>query len=190
MAEMVAIQKYLNSFGRFVVKEAKSNLKNAGKGGGDLEKSIKFRVNSRADGYDVQFMMEDYGQFVDKGVKGKGGKIGKKSIGGKRTYTTWEGTRKNSPFQFGSGTGKKGGLRKGIASWIKKKGLQPRSEGGQYMTTKGLIFMFSRSIYIRGIHGISFFQKPLGLGMDEFGTEMLVALKEDIIKGWTKFKQS
>ena len=75
-------------------------------------------------------------------------------------------------------------------SWIKKKGLQPRSEGGQYMTTKGLIFMFSRSIYIRGIHGISFFQKPLGLGMDEFGTEMLVALKEDIIKGWTKFKQS
>ena len=38
------IERYLNSFGKQVVKRAKSNLKAGKKGGGNLEKSIKFEV--------------------------------------------------------------------------------------------------------------------------------------------------
>ena len=190
MAELKAIQNYLNSFAREVIAEAKENLQNAGKGGGDLEKSLKFRVKPKPDGFEVEFLMANYGTFVDKGVKGKGGKIGDKNYGGRRWFINAEGKRQDSPYKFGSGSGKKGGLRKGIASFIRKKGLQPRSEGGQYMSTKSLIFLFSRSIYIRGIHGISFFQKPLGKHMENFGLGFLGALKEDIFTGLTKFKQS
>ena len=125
------IERYLNSFGKEVVANTKKNLNSAGKGGGNLEKSIRFEVVSDADGFSVQFYMANYGAFVDKGVKGAGGKIKsgdhKGSWGGRRHYITWEGKRKDSPFKFGTGTGEKGGMRKGIGSFIKKKGLQPRS---------------------------------------------------------------
>jgi hypothetical protein len=72
-------------------------------------------------------------------------------------------------------------MRKGIGSFIRKKGLQPRSEGGQYMTTAGLRIAIMRVLWIKGIHGISFFQKSLMLGMKEFGSELLGNVKEDII---------
>jgi hypothetical protein len=174
------LERFLNSYGKEIVKRAKSNLKNAGKGGGKLEKSIKSKVVKVGDGFILKWEMADYGTFQDKGVKGKGGKIGKKSIGGRRYYTTWEGKRKDSPYKFGSGRGKKGGLRKGIASFVRKKGLQPRSKGGKYMTPKGLIYLISRSIYIRGIHGVSFFQNSLMLGMKTFAKRYAAAIKKDI----------
>ena len=41
---------------------------------------------------------------------------------------------------------RKGGMSKGIGSFIKKKGLQPRSEGGQYMSPKGLKDSYNESI--------------------------------------------
>jgi len=175
------VERFLNSYGKEVVKRARENLVAAGKGGGKLEKSIESKVVKFGDGFVLQWSMADYGAFVDKGVKGKGGKIGKKSIGGRRYYTTWEGKRKDSPFKFGSGTGKKGGLRKGIASFIRKKGLQPRSKGGQYMSTKSLVFLISRSVYIRGIHGVSFFQNSLRFGMKTFSARYGAAIKQDII---------
>ena len=59
------LENYLNSFGKQVVKDAKSNLSKAGKGGGNLEKSIKFSVVKNGDLLDVQFSMADYGTFVD-----------------------------------------------------------------------------------------------------------------------------
>ena len=140
--------------------------------------------------------MEDYGTFVDKGVRGAGGKIPngkyKGTWGGKRFYITWKGKKKQSPYKFGTGTGKKDGLTKGIASWIRKKGLQPRSEGGQYMSPKGLNYLIRRNIWIRGIHGISFFQIPLGEAVNSIlDSDMLGAIKEDILEGlnqagWTK----
>jgi hypothetical protein len=184
------IERYLNSFGKEVVANAKKNLNSAGKGGGNLEKSIRFEVVSDADGFSVQFFMADYGAFVDKGVKGAGGTIKagdhKGSWGGRRHYITWEGKRKDSPFKYGTGTGVKGGMTKGIGSFIKKKGLQPRSKGGQYMTTAGLRIAIMRVLWIKGIHGISFFQKSLMLGMKEFGSELLGNVKQDIIDTFNK----
>jgi len=175
------LERFLDSFGKEIVQRAKKNLVAAGKGGGKLERSIKSKVVKFGKGFVLQWEMAEYGAFVDKGVKGKGGQIGKKSIGGRRYYTTWEGKRKDSPFKFGSGTGKKGGLRKGIASFIRKKGLQPRSKGGQYMSTKSLVFLISRSVYIRGIHGVSFFQNSLRFGMKTFSARYGAAIKQDII---------
>ena len=178
------VERFLNSFGKEVVKKAKSNLKNAGKGGGKLENSIESKVVKVGDGFVIQWSMADYGTFQDKGVKGKGGSIPtgkyKGKHGGRRHYITWQGKRKDSPYKFGSGRGKKGGLRKGIASFVRKKGLQPRSKGGKYMTPKGLIYLISRSIYIRGIHGVSFFQNSLMLGMKTFQSRYGAAIKQDI----------
>ena len=48
-----------------------------------------------------------------------------------------------------------------------------------------MTFLIARSIKKNGIQGISFFQKPLGLGLKQFGKELLGSVKEDIIEGLT-----
>mgnify|MGYP003659264745 FL=1 len=193
---MKNIENYLKSVGKQFVKESRKILKSKGKGGGKLEKSIQAKVKKTSDGYSLQFFMEDYGTFVDKGVRGAGGTIKTGdhagTWGGKRFYITWQGKKKQSPYKYGTGTGKSGGLTKGIGSFIKKKNLQPRSAGGQYMSPKGLRSAIVRVIWIKGIHGISFFQKPLGQAVNSIlDSDMLGAIKEDILEGlnqagWTK----
>ena len=64
------IERYLNSFGKQVVNRAKGGLQKAKGGGTDLEKSIRFEVITEGDGFTVQFYMNNYGQFLDKGVSG------------------------------------------------------------------------------------------------------------------------
>jgi hypothetical protein len=49
------------------------------------------------------------------------------------------------------------------------------------MSRKSISFLIARSIFRKGIQGLSFFQKPLMLGLKEFGKEMLGAVKVDII---------
>tara|TARA_A100001201_G_scaffold133009_1_gene119946 strand:+ start:147 stop:725 length:579 start_codon:yes stop_codon:yes gene_type:complete len=185
------IEKYLNSFGKEVIKNAKVNLSKAGKGGGNLQNSLDFEVIADSKGFEVKFYMANYGEFVDKGVKGAGGiiKSGKHkgSYGGRRHYITWEGKRKDSPYRFGSGKGT-GSIYKGIGAFIRKKGLQPRSEGGQFMTTAGLKIAIVKVLWVKGIHGISFFQKPLGLAWKTFGEGLLDNLGKDIVITLNKTK--
>ena len=51
------------------------------------------------------------------------------------------------------------------------------------MSRKSISFLIARSIFRKGIQGISFFQKPLALGLKQFGNELLGGVKEDIING-------
>jgi hypothetical protein len=89
--------------------------------------------------------MEEYGTFVDKGVKGA-----KSSQRAPR-----------SPYRFGSGRGKKGGLTKGIDKWVKRKGIQFRDKKtGRFMSYKSTAFLIRRSIYNKGIKPSMFFTKP------------------------------
>jgi hypothetical protein len=172
MAEMVAIQNYLRSFALYVRKEARANVK-----GTDLEKSIKFRVNKTPEGMEVEFRMYEYGQFVDKGVSGN------KQI---REFTTYDGRRVESPFKFTT----KQPPPDILAKWISKKKIKGRDpKTGRFISNMSLAYVIGRSIKRDGLKSLSFFQKPLGVAMESFGADMMGALKEDIIKGWTKFKQ-
>ena len=194
------IERYLESFAKQVVKDAKKNLAES-KGDTELSKSIRFKMLNTFDGITIQFLMDEYGSYVDKGVKGKGGTIKsgttkgkggnipngkyKGNHGGRRWYTTWKGKRKDSPFKFGTGTGAKGGLTKGLFSWIKKKGIKGRDKKGRFISHKSLSIAMARSIYIRGIHGISFFQKSLGKNYKNFEVGFLQSLKDDILQSIT-----
>ena len=59
-----------------------------------------------------------------------------------------------------------------------KKGRDKNT--GRYIS--GLAIYISHKIKVRGIQGISFFQKPLMLGMKEFSDKFGAAIKADIIK--------
>ena len=163
------IEKYLNSFGKQVVNRAKGNLQKAGKGG-NLENSITFKVVTEADGFSVQFYMDSYGTFVDKGVSG---------TKTKRTFKDYKSKTISSPYKY---TTKQPPSRV-LDKWIVKKGIAPRDEKGRFMSRKSISFLIARSIKRNGIQGISFFQKPLGLGLKQFGKDLLENVKEDIISG-------
>jgi hypothetical protein len=170
-----ALERYLNSFGKQVVNRAKGNLQKAKGGGTNLEKSLSFKVVTSAEGFIVQFYMDSYGTFVDKGVSGT--KV-------KRSFKDYKGRTISSPYKY---TTKQPPSRV-LDKWIVKKGIAPRDEKGRFMSRKSISFLIARSIKRKGIQGISFFQKPLMLGLKQFGKEMLGAVKDDIINGLTTVK--
>tara|TARA_Y100001951_G_C11286993_1_gene269409 strand:+ start:387 stop:947 length:561 start_codon:yes stop_codon:yes gene_type:complete len=171
------IERYLESFGKYIVQQAKSNLskskKNTTK---DLYDSIRFVVKKTNKGFSVNFYMLDYGAFVDKGVSGK------KKI---QEYKTWDNRTIASPFQFGTGSspvGKaEGGMSGIMAKWVKRKGFQWKNkETGKFMSHKSMGYLIARSIYRDGIKSTSFFQRPLMLGMRKFNKELLSNVAQDI----------
>ena len=171
-----ALERYLNSFGKYVVQQSRTNLtkgkKNVSK---DLYNSISFKVVTTSKGFSVQFYMDSYGTFVDKGVSGT--KV-------KRSFKDYKGKTISSPYKY---TTKQPPSRV-LDKWIVKKGIAPRDEKGRFMSRKSISFLIARSIKRKGIQGISFFQKPLMLGLKQFGKEMLGAVKDDIINGLTTVK--
>jgi len=179
---MKNLERYLNSFGKYVVQQARTNLtkskKNLTK---DLYNSISYKVTKNAKGFSLQLMMADYGSFVDKGVSGT-----KQS----RSFRNYEGKVIKSPFKYGTGSSKvgksKGGMSGIMAKWVKRRGFQWRDkETGKFMSHKSMGYLIARSIYSKGIKGISFFQRPLELGLKNLPKEMLLAVKDDIINGLT-----
>ena len=170
-----ALERYLNSFGKQVVNRAKGNLQKSKGGGTNLEKSLSFKVITDTDGFTVQFFMDSYGTFVDKGVSGTDVRRSFKDYKGKTISSPYKYTTKQPPSRV-------------LDKWIVKKGIAPRDEKGRFMSRKSISFLIARSFKRKGIQGISFFQKPLMLGLKQFGKEMLGAVKDDIINGLTTVK--
>ena len=168
------IENYLNSFGKQVVNRAKGNLQKAKGGGTDLEKSIKFKVITDADGFTVEFYMNNYGQFVDKGVSGNKQSQSYKDYTGKVVKSPYKYTNKQPPPDI-------------LSKWIKRKGIKGRDKkSGRFISNMSLAFIIGRSIKRDGIKSLSFFQKPLGLGLKQFGKDLLGNVKQDIIDSLNK----
>tara|TARA_R100001244_G_scaffold100906_1_gene75228 strand:- start:748 stop:1275 length:528 start_codon:yes stop_codon:yes gene_type:complete len=170
------IERYLNSFGKYIVQQSRTNLtkgkKNANK---SLYNSINFKVTTDANGFSVQFYMNSYGTFVDKGVSGNEEK---------QSYKDYTGKSSSSPYSYKSKQPPSGIIEK----WIKKRGIKGRDEKGRFIKHKSLAFLIARSIKAKGIKSTSFFQRPLQLGLKRFSKDLLRAVKEDIIEGLTTVK--
>ena len=160
--------KALNKFGKYVVTQSKANLtrKNQRVSGG-LYNSLSYDVNVSNNSFSMAFLMEEYGQFQDLGVKGaRGGNVAP-----------------NSPFRFGTGTGKKGGLRSAILQWVQAKRIQFRDfETGKFMSYKSTAHLISRSIYNKGLYPTGFFSKPFEKGFESLPEELVNSFGLDVEK--------
>ena len=139
----------LNKFGKYVVQQSKSNLsKKKKKDTSNLYNGIKFEVTKEKDSTTLSFdfgTANDYWQFVDKGVKG----------------VSSSAKAPNSPFKFGTGTGKSGGLTKGINGWVARKRIQFQDrKTKQFLSYKATAFLIIRSIWNKGLETTNFFTKP------------------------------
>jgi len=123
----------LQAFNKYVIKQARTNLtkgkKNVSK---SLYNSIKSTEKVNPNSIESFIEMEQYGQYLDKGVKGK--------FSGQRSP--------DSPFKFGSGTGKPGGLTEGIRGWVKARRFQFKDrETGRFMSYEQTAQLITRSIW-------------------------------------------
>tara|TARA_R110002096_G_scaffold47788_1_gene127500 strand:+ start:93 stop:629 length:537 start_codon:yes stop_codon:yes gene_type:complete len=173
------IERYMNSFGRQVVAQAKTTLNYKKGGDSKLEDSIKFKVIEDKEGFTLQFFMSSYGQYVDKGVSGT-----KQN----RTFKNYKGKVIKSPYAYRNAKGHSQPPSSALDKWVVKKGIAPRDAKGRFIKRKTLTFLVARKIGRYGIQGISFFQKPLGLALEQFGKDLLGNVKEDIINSITTIK--
>jgi len=155
----------LDKFGKYVKQQAKSNLtKRRKKDTGGLYDGINYLVEETKTGAKLTFSFgsaDDYWQFVDKGVKG----------------VSSSAKAPNSPFKFGTGTGRSGGLTSGIKGWVKRKRFQfTDKKTGRFLSYESTSFLIIRSIWNKGLATTNFFTKPF--------EQAFQRLPEDIYKAF------
>ena len=160
------VEKELKNFAKYVVTKSRMNLRSSDKNSsGDLSRSLDSDVKVSKNSFQLAFMMEDYGVFQDKGVKGKSSSA----------------KAPNSPFKFGTGTGRKGGLSEGINKWVKRKRFQFRDKkSGRFLSYDSTAFLISRSIYQKGIAPSLFFTKPFEKAFKNLNKDLVEAYKLDV----------
>ena len=162
-----SLENFLKTFGDKVVDDAKKSLQKQ-KGDTALGKSIRVKVVPTATGFDTMFYMDDYGTYLDEGVSGTKVKRSFIDAKGQTRKSSYSYTNKQPPSSI-------------IEKWIKKKGIKGRSsKTGRFITNKSLSFLIARSIKIKGLKSLSFFQKPLGVEYKKLKKQILDVLKLDI----------
>jgi hypothetical protein len=153
-------EKYLKAFRDYVVRESRANLtrlkKNSSK---KLHKSIKGTIKVSKNSIGVDFSMEEYGLYQDRGVSGV-----------KKKY--------NTPYSYTT----KMPPTKALDKWTVRKGIAPRNKKGQLITRKSLKFLIARSIYINGIKPSLFFTKPFEKAYKRMPNELIQKYGLDLDK--------
>lgn len=161
-------QEELDKFKKYVIQQSKSNLSKQGRNvTSKLYNSIKGEAKVMPNSFSLEFTMEEHGAYLDQGVKGKNSSS----------------KAPNSPFKFGSGKGKKGGLTSGIEKWVKARRFQFRDkETGKFLSYKSTAFLITRSIYSKGTKPTLFFTKPFEKAFDKLPESLVVKYGLDSLK--------
>jgi hypothetical protein len=146
----MSVEKVLNDFWIDVIKQSKKNLKKKDKiASKALLNSLDYSVKVSKNSFETSFVMEDYGQFIDAGVKGVGGTKANGEKWKKKKVT-------NSRFKYKN----KRPPTSALNGWTIRKGIAPRDKGGRFVTRKGILHAISNSIFHTGLETTNFFTQP------------------------------
>ena len=166
------LEKYLRSYAKSIVRQAKGLIKRKQKvDTGKLLRSLKYTLNYEGGRYTIDFKGSKHADFINKGVRGKGGSVlpvGSKHKGtsGRKTFVDVDGKRKLSPYKFKSFP-----RLSAIQAYVKRKGI----------TDKSAPFLVSRSIYAKGIQALSFYSQPLAATRNLFMKRLVQEFGEDVL---------
>lgn len=151
--------KYLNDFAKYVIQQSRSNLTNKGKNVDKrLYDSLDKQIEVSANSFRLAFVMENYGEFQDKGVSGT-----------KKKY--------NTPFSYKS----KRPPLKPILDWVTKRRFQFRNrETGKFMSFKSTAYLVAGGILKNGIKPSLFFTKPFEKAFERLPDELVEAYGLDV----------
>ena len=165
----------LNDFAKSVIKQSRANLKRMGKNASSvLSKSLGYELNVHRQSFSLRMLMEDYGEFVDKGVKGVGGT--------KVDGTTWKKKKvTNALYKYTT----KRPPHTAFNGWSIRKGLAPRavkgtSAGGQFTTRRSLLYALATSVYHTGLETTNFFSLPFAKEFKKLPDELVEAFALDL----------
>lgn len=166
------VKTALDKFGKSVVKQSRTQLtkkkKNASK---DLYNSIDYNLKVSKNSFELSFSMEDYGKFIDAGVKGVGGTKADGSQWKKKKVT-------NNKFKYKT----KRPPASAFNNWIVRKGIAPRNKSGQFTTRKGLQFAIANSVYHTGLETTNFFTRPFEVAFKQLPEDLTEAFGLEIDK--------
>ena len=150
----------LEAFKNFVIQQARTRLTKSNKNvSKELYNSLKGNVKEMPNSIAVDFEMEDYGVFQDKGVSGTQ----------KKYNTPYSYTTKMPPV-------------KPLSDWAKSKNIRLRDDKGKYK--KGnyntIGFLIARSIYRKGIKPSLFFTKPFEQAFKKLPDELINSFGLDV----------
>jgi hypothetical protein len=162
------LEEVLNKYAKYVVQQAKSNLTKAGKGAGKLYESIEYTLETESEIFLLDFLMENYGIYVDEGVRGANPSLINAGVQ-KAPMSRFSYKSKMPPMQV-------------LANWAKAKNIRFRNAKGQYAkgSNRSMGFALQRSIFAQGIKPSYFFSKPFNKGLYDLSETMLEAFALDI----------
>ena len=150
----------LEAFKKFVIQQSRTRLSKSNKNvSKELYNSLKGNVTVMPNSIAVEFEMEDYGIFQDKGVSGT-----------EKKY--------NTPFSYKS----KMPPVKPLADWAKNRNIRLRDEKGKFKkgSYNTIGFLIARSIYRKGIKPSLFFTKPFEQGFKKLPDELINSFGLDV----------
>jgi hypothetical protein len=159
MLDKSEVQKQLDKFKAYVISESRKNLTNLKKNSSKkLYNSLRGEAKAMPNSFSMDFFMEDYGHFQDKGISGIV----------KKYDTPYNYTTKMPPTRS-------------LDKWIVRRGIAPRGKNGKFISRQGLKFAIARSIFKNGIKPSLFFTKPFEAAykklpsdlVDKFGLDAL-----------------
>jgi len=129
----------------------------------------------------VKFLSDNYGIFVDKGVKGDDPSNVSPNARIKGQQAP------NSPYKFGSGkfSGSWDDFVDKMTGFAKQKNIRFRDKNtgrfnkGSY---KSMGYIIAKNIYSRGIRPTMFFTKPFNRGLELYGDEIAAGYITDKFK--------
>ena len=152
-------EEILNKFAKRVIQQSRTRLtkskKNASK---DLYNSLRYDLTTSAAAFILNFFMEEYGIYQDRGVSGK-----------KRKY--------NTPFSYKD----KMPPPKALDKWMVRRNIKgTRDAQGKFIKRKSLQYLLARSIYNKGIKPSNFFTKSFEQAFDKLPEDMVKAYRLDL----------
>jgi hypothetical protein len=169
----------LNNFAKYVIQQSRSNLSKSKKNfSKQLYNSLDYDLNVSKNSFSLSILMEDYGLFQDKGVKGKDpSKVSKNAkIKGQQAP--------NSPYKFGSGnySGQWSSFVGKLEVWAKRKNIRLRDEKGRFKrgNYKTIAQVIAGNIYNRGIKPSMFFTTPFQKAFKDLPEELILSFGLDL----------
>ena len=153
-------EEALQAFKDFVIQQARTRLSKGNKSVSKrLYDSLKGKVKEMPNSISVEFEMEEYGLYQDKGVSGTQ----------KRYNTPYSYTTKMPPI-------------KPLADWAKRRNIRLRDEQGKYQrgNYQTIGYLIARKIYRKGIKPSLFFTKPFEQGFKKLPEELVEKFGLDV----------
>lgn len=166
--EKLEVEQVLENFGKYLVTESRKNLTRSGRRDtNNLYDSLDYNVDVTDNALRFEFLTNEYGEFIDKGVKGVGGVRKSTSPFNSRNNKgkLWKQNAKNSPFSFKKGN--KPSARH-FKQWAQKRGLSE--------------YAIREVVYRQGIKPTYFFSRPFELAYERLPEEIIEAYGLDLDK--------